>query len=108
MARSLERGITDDNIDYSLSLLKLPRFFFVIPICGFEESRIFNTRIFAQGGIYKASQASIQDYTVGYLSLDRPRQPQKAINSMSKNQRQVMTAVTSENWTTIKRRIWEI
>lgn len=102
MARYLDAGITDDNIDYCVGFIKLPRFFFLIPLSGFDNSAVFNTEIFKEGGHYITTDAIVQDATWGNLLLDRVNQFEREINSIKPSQRQKMFDVGIEKWNQFK------
>lgn len=90
MARYIDAGVTDNGKDCCIAFIKLPRFFFLIPILGFSDKEMINTKISIDEGIYRSNSAIIRDTTIGYLILDRAKQYQEAKMKISPNQRQKM------------------
>ncbi len=93
MARYIDAGVTGNCMDCCIAFIKLPRFFFLIPIFGFSDNEMINTEISINEGIYRSNSAIIKDTTIGHLILDRAKQYQEAKKKISPNQRQKMIDV---------------
>ncbi|HLO69825.1 MAG TPA: hypothetical protein VK167_03095 [Flavipsychrobacter sp.] len=102
MARYLDSGITDDGEDYCIGFLKLPRFFFLIPLSGFSGVNLYNTDIYKDGGVYNINKARVEDGTWAHLILDRVKQFESALDNMSPTQRQKMIDIGIERWDDFK------
>ncbi|MNL57464.1 hypothetical protein D3C87_1810310 [compost metagenome] len=102
MARYIDAGVTDNCMDCCIAFIKLPRFFFLIPIFGFSDDEMINTEISIVDGTYRSNSAVIKDTTIRYLLLDRVKQYQEAKVQISPNQRKMMIDSSLSKWNDIK------
>ncbi|MGN7887490.1 hypothetical protein [Dyadobacter sp. 22481] len=102
MARNVDALITDNCRDYSVGLVKLPRFAFIIPMAGFNQNLMQGTNIDLEGGTYVGSQAIGADPLIAELLIDRARQIEIGLAGMSEAQKQKIAEMKDRKWDEIK------
>lgn len=102
LARNVDAAVTDNCQDYSISFVKLPRFCFVIPLEGFDETLVSGTAIHPEGGTYILNEAMCKDPRISELIMDRIRQLEEGLESMSSKQKQKIANVKAIKWPDLK------
>jgi hypothetical protein len=98
MARSVDSGCTDDEKSYCIAFIKIPRFLFIIPLSGFDESQVVKTEVFSEGGSYDINSAVIQDPNISGMLLNRVKELELALQKMSVNQLRTIEKLVDEKW----------
>lgn len=97
MGRMTDGGIAD-NDEVCMIYIKLPRFMFILPLIGFDEEKLVNTRISESEGIYILEQAAILDSTIGDFFIERVKTMNKMFDKISPAQRKKMRQKTVDEW----------
>lgn len=98
LGRMIDSGITDNGDDFCMFYLKLPRFIFIAPLTGYDESLWLNTKVNLSDGHFHINEAGIADPAIGEFILGRPIELQKAMDQMSTVQRQKMRQTGVDNF----------
>ena len=101
MGRGVDAGIAENETECMI-FLKLPRFIFIVPICGFDSNKMINTEINKSGGSYLVNVARIENPTIGKFFIEKIRSLDKIFEEISPAQREKMRAKYVEKWDELK------